>query len=298
MVVVFLEIQNVAENVYNIIIKRMKKTIFVVMSLFLINMFLSLSVKTYYYHYFIFMCVLPFLGLFLKNTKQLVYTILSYTILMLVINVVLENQSFFYSFFSHLFVYVVLFTTGFLLRNHKKFLFIPILALVLFMKFGFNDYQSYIREVDNDYGNLEPLPKIVFLDKNKNPIYLDSIKNKVIVLDFWGSRCSICFKKFPYFEKAIQQYKSNPNILFYAVNIPYKNENIEQTIAFTKKNIHYDFEHLFALNHNVYDSLHIKSVPTLLIIKNDTIYYKGNLVIDDKTKKHYLLTEIENALHL
>ena len=281
----------------------MKKVILVIISLFLLNIVLALITGRLFdledrftYSFFIFMFSLPFFGSIFKERKRIIYTILGYAILVLIINVGLEKKSLFYSFFSFLLFFIIFMYSGFLLRKHKKFLFIPILVLVIFIKFGFNDYQAYISGIN--YNKVTSLSKISFFNKDKKIVRLDTIKDKIIVLDIWMTKCGICLKKFPSFDKVANQYKENPNVIFYAMNIPYKNQTMEESIAFAKNNLPYNFNHLFTKGYQVLDSLQISGVPKLLIIKNNKIYYKGYLITNSNTKIHNITTEIEKSLHL
>jgi len=50
---------------------------------------------------------------------------------------------------------------------------------------------------------------MIFTTKNGAKVQLDTVKNKLIVLDFWTTTCGVCFKSFPDYEKIYLKYKDN-----------------------------------------------------------------------------------------
>ena len=111
-------------------------------------------------------------------------------------------------------------------------------------------------------------------------IKLSDFKGKVLVLDFWYSACGSCFEKFPQFENLVSKYKSNKDILFFAVNKPIKSENSN----YPKKimdSLDYKFQNLYLLNDSIVDGLGIKYYPTILYInKAQTEVIAGNIETD------------------
>lgn len=58
-----------------------------------------------------------------------------------------------------------------------------------------------------------PAPDFTLNDLDGNPLALSSIKDKYIVLDFWGSWCGWCIKGLPYMKEYYAKYKDNIEIL-------------------------------------------------------------------------------------
>lgn len=112
---------------------------------------------------------------------------------------------------------------------------------------------------------------------NNDTIKLSDFKGKVLVLDFWYSACGSCFEKFPQFENLASKYKSNKDILFFAVNKPLKSENSN----YPKKimdSLDYKFQNLYLLNDSIVNGLGIKYYPTILYInKAQTEVISGNI---------------------
>lgn len=136
-------------------------------------------------------------------------------------------------------------------------------------------------------------PEISFYALNEEKITLDK---GVTVIDLWSTSCGVCFRKFPEFEKLKQDFEGNKNIQFYSANVPLKNDTREKTLA-TIKRLNYDYETVFAEDfETIRDSLGINGFPYLMIIKNDTIRYLGDMETDRKIVLTNTKDVIQNLL--
>jgi thiol-disulfide isomerase/thioredoxin len=50
-------------------------------------------------------------------------------------------------------------------------------------------------------------------------------KSDLLVLDFWNTRCGVCFKKLPLFASIRDRWNSKYPVSFSLVNVPYLNED-------------------------------------------------------------------------
>lgn len=64
------------------------------------------------------------------------------------------------------------------------------------------------------------------LDFKNDTFTLKSLKEKIIILDFWYSRCGICFTQFPKFQELKDFYNNDKDILLATVNIPYGKDSL------------------------------------------------------------------------
>jgi thiol-disulfide isomerase/thioredoxin len=152
-----------------------------------------------------------------------------------------------------------------------------ILVVVWFVVYG----SSMLLHYDNYgsvYGNIDPMPvpeTIVHYASQEDAVKLKS-KEGLLIMDFWNNGCGVCFKKFPEFEQLYQSYQHRDDIQFYAVNVAIREgdeERARQTIA----EWDYTFPNLLIKDKIFADKLGVELYPTLLIIRNDSIVYKGNL---------------------
>lgn len=133
------------------------------------------------------------------------------------------------------------------------------------------------------------MPAISFYALNNEKINFDK---EVTVIDLWSTSCGVCFEEFPIFEKLKQDFEGNDNIKFYSANVPLKNDTREKTLE-TIKRLNYDYETLFAEKFEmIRDSLGINGFPYLLIIKNDTIHYLGDM----ETSKKIVLINTKDVI--
>ena len=169
----------------------------------------------------------------------------------------------------------------------------PIL-LVLVSLYGFSNLFTFI----NNYNakQTRKSPKIELLTANNDSVRLDSIQNKIIVLDFWTTSCGVCFRKFPNYEKVYLDYQNNNLVNLFTVNIPNRRDTIGQAKKMIEK-YNYKFSTLYANSDSIPKSLGFNKYPHLVIIKNGQIRYNGLLVVDKDIYFNRLTDEIEFLLN-
>jgi thiol-disulfide isomerase/thioredoxin len=172
-----------------------------------------------------------------------------------------------------------------------KLSYIPIFSLTLFLAIGFIIYPNFYSFLKNNNSEKNlAFPKVSIIDNKNSKVNL--YKNKIIVLDFWTTGCSICFKKFPDLESTYLKYRSNPNIQIYSINVPENRDKFQNTITILN-NIGYKFPKIYAKSaKEIKDSLNIYSFPHLLILKNGRIRYNGQL----ETKENVFLYNIDDEI--
>ncbi len=125
------------------------------------------------------------------------------------------------------------------------------------------------------------------------------LPHEIVILDFWTTSCGICFKKFPELQELYDKYKPDDRVGIYAVNLLLKNQELE----FVKENKHlmkYTFPQLytsFEYSKNIQKHFDFNKVPTVVIIDDGRLIYRGQLNIKDYILVNNTIDFIENALN-
>jgi thiol-disulfide isomerase/thioredoxin len=128
----------------------------------------------------------------------------------------------------------------------------------------------------------KPSPAWVLKDVNGNTVSSESLKGKVVVLDFWATWCGPCKRSFPAMQMAVNKFKDNPDVQFLFIHTWEKGEG--DATAAAKKYIDdnkYPFRVLMDLkdpetgSNNVVESFGISGIPTKFILdKNGNIRFR------------------------
>lgn len=234
-----------------------------------------------------------FIGVFSKNKKQLL--LLSVPFLLLITLTLFLKDALTSIILFYLMLLPISLILGYLYQNKSLFYGLIYAVFITFIFFyGFDNWNSYIRNYKVHIN--QKSPPIELIDTTNEKIKLDTIQNKVIVLDFWITSCGVCFKKFPDYEKVYLEYENNPKIVFYSVNIPIKRETLLKTKELVKK-LDYKFPTLYANSNEIPNSLNFNSYPHLTILKNGRIRYNGRLEVAKNVKINNIRHEIERLLN-
>jgi thiol-disulfide isomerase/thioredoxin len=120
-----------------------------------------------------------------------------------------------------------------------------------------------------------------FYNKDGSRLRSDDINNKIVVLDFWSTSCGICFRKFPLLNEKYNKYKVNSSIKIFAVNIPVKRDSANTPFKILEE-AKYDFPVIVDRDSFAIKFLKIQAVPQVIIFRNDTIFFRGDISLIDK----------------
>lgn len=136
------------------------------------------------------------------------------------------------------------------------------------------------------------IPEFAFRTEDGKVVTNNTIRGKIVVLDFWTTSCGVCFRKFPILEKKYLQYSGNPNVKFFAVNAAIKEDTIGQAlVAIRSRN--YTFAVLFTTIEKAKNDFKVFSYPTVIIFGvENKIIYKGDIenidnVIENELKERF-----------
>ena len=204
----------------------------------------------------------------------------------------------FFASFSRTLMYLIFIPIsvylGWLFSNRKSILII-IFSFFLFAFVGIILFPNLF-VLQNNIGahKNEAFDGISLINKNKESIELD--KSKIIVLDFWTTSCGICFKKFPDLEKYYLEFKDNPNVEFYSINVPLKRDEFSKVVKLVDE-LNYKFPTLYATSIKEVENLGIYAYPHLLILKNGKLRYDGRLETDKYIFVNHLKSEINKLIN-
>jgi thiol-disulfide isomerase/thioredoxin len=119
---------------------------------------------------------------------------------------------------------------------------------------------------------------------------LDSLKGKVIVMDFWATWCGPCRQQHPLFEKVKAKFKSDARVTFLEIN----NDDDTSVVA--------PFLDLHKWDRDVYfgeglaRTLGIKSIPTTVLLGRDGGVYSKMIGFNPDDFAGLLTSRIQDAL--
>lgn len=112
-------------------------------------------------------------------------------------------------------------------------------------------------------------PSFKLRDFEGKMVELNSLKGKIVVLDFWATWCQPCIKSFPGMQKAVTHYSNDPNVVFLFIDTWERAEEYEQLVKdFITKN-NYTFHVLFddgKTDTDVAPKFGVKGIPAKFII--------------------------------
>lgn len=125
-------------------------------------------------------------------------------------------------------------------------------------------------------------PGFSLVDLNGDVVTLESLKGKIVVVDFWATWCGPCRASFPGLKIAVEKYSSNPNVAFVFINS-------WETVADKKQNAmefmvsnDYPFQVLMDEDNKVISQFEVDGIPTKFILDKagnvvfKSVGYSGN----------------------
>ncbi len=171
---------------------------------------------------------------------------------------------------------VVGLVTGRLALNYQRSGALIALISIIFLSFFVKKvpYEYLLNQVNFGLFTNEvtqPLPSFQLLNDEK-ALITEFNNKKIVILDFWNTKCAPCLKLFPLIDRINKSKKESISI--FAVNIPVEEETTDQTTAFFQRR-NLSFPGLYSLDYKTAEDFKIITFPTTLVIQNSKIVYRG-----------------------
>ncbi|MDQ2719690.1 MAG: TlpA family protein disulfide reductase [Bacteroidota bacterium] len=153
--------------------------------------------------------------------------------------------------------------------------------------------QKTAKLIKSQFGTIKA-PDFTLKNIQGKNVSLSSLKNKVIVLDFWATWCGPCRASFPAMQELIDKYKKDTTVFFLFIDVWEKNdpEKTRETVTKFIKDNSYSFNILFDTQDKVVNDYKIEYIPAKFVIdKKGNMVFMGNevndlsLIINDEKNK-------------
>ncbi|WP_060523502.1 TlpA disulfide reductase family protein [Nonlabens sp. MIC269] len=155
---------------------------------------------------------------------------------------------------------------SFLYVNQKKNLIIPFFSVLIFLLLGLKIIKWNSKVDVATLLKKEPLTGTYFREASKPQI-----------IEFWYSSCSICIENFDAFDKFYQKNKDKYDILSVNIEIDTDKKRNFDPVNFIKEK-GYKFPVMVMSPDYAESTYQIFSTPKTMIVKNDTIILKENII--------------------
>lgn len=112
----------------------------------------------------------------------------------------------------------------------------------------------------------ESAPAFTLKNLNGETVSLESLRGKVVVVDFWATWCGPCKASFPGMQIAVNKYKADPNVAFVFVDTWENGDNKEKNAADFIKDKGYTFNVLMDNDNKVVSSFGVSGIPTKYVV--------------------------------
>jgi len=173
------------------------------------------------------------------------------------------------------------------LKTKKRWLVFVVTSVICFFMFA-RGYDMWLNKLN--FGTFtetlteEEIPNDFLLtDSLGSEIKINDLQGKVVILDFWNSRCGVCFSKFPQVQSTYDKYKQNPDIFFCSVNYFLEDDKDGDAFRIIKEQ-GYSFPVLICKDKLLLKNLGIQVYPTVIVInKEGKLIFRGNIETADKS---------------
>jgi thiol-disulfide isomerase/thioredoxin len=153
-------------------------------------------------------------------------------------------------------------------------------VFAVFMFFTGWDYWIHRGNFETFTGRIEAYKlqqRIAGTDQYQQRIDNQTFNNKIVLLDFWHTRCGACFQKFPQLQAFYEQHQSDDSIKVYAVNKPLA-EDVRKSAFAVIAEEGYSFPVLLPEEEDLAEKLGVAVYPTTFVIdRQGKVVFKGDI---------------------
>ena len=154
-------------------------------------------------------------------------------------------------------------------------------AIALFMVVMGHNYWLHKLNYGTFTGRLAPKDTTNYLfagrDETGQPLSVDMLGNKWVLLNFWFTRCTSCIEEFPQLDKLATTYADRKDMLILSVNRPIMSDSLTQAFDMIK-NGGYTFKTVVADDEQVYIDWGVNRFPTTIVLdKTGRMIFYGSL---------------------
>ncbi len=152
--------------------------------------------------------------------------------------------------------------------------------IAVFMFFQGFDYWFHKISYETFTGKVKAykLPQnIEGINEKNTRINSQTFQNKIVLLDFWHTRCGVCFQKFPQLQAFYDKYKDNGSVVVFAVDKPIEEDKQKSAFKVIEEE-GYNFPVLLPNDEELPEKFGVKGYPTTFVIdKQGNVVYKGGI---------------------